>query len=263
MAIYSGATYRPISWAKRSRNGTKPTAVVCHVTASNATSQYGYFSGGTACSHFHVAKDGRVEQYIDTQYRSAADLDGNYRTISIETQGLDDGTGWTTAQLGAIAGIVAWAHDVHGIPLRLMDSSKTSEHGLGWHRLGIDGNFPALPSILAGRRQRGGGEYWTKATGKACPCDPRIKQMPDVLDRATANNTTEGDWFDMATKKDLEAAVLDVLKSADGRKAIANAAWNTDGVISAPSDTDTKSNPYWTGRGWLGSIRTAANKAAS
>lgn len=185
MAIYSGATFRPVDWAERTRDGTKPTAVVLHVTASNATSQYDYFNDkGEACSHFHVAKNGHVEQYIDTKYRSAADLDGNYRTISVETQGLDDGTGWTSEQLTAIAGIVAWAHDTHGIPLRLMATSETSEHGLGWHRLGIDGNWPALPSVLAGRKQRGGGEHWSNSTGKTCPCDPRIYQVDDVLAQA-------------------------------------------------------------------------------
>lgn len=190
MGVYSGATYRPISWAQRTRSGTKPTAVVLHVTASNASSQYDYFkNSGAACSHFHVAKNGHVEQYIDTVYRSAADLDGNYRTISIETQGLDDGTGWTPEQVTAIAGIVAWANVEHGIPLRLMESSFTSEHGLGWHRLGIDGNWPALPNVLAGRKQRGGGEYWSHATGKTCPCDPRIHQVDDVLAQAQSGSS--------------------------------------------------------------------------
>ena len=75
---------------------------------------------------------------------------------------------------------------------------------------------------------------------------------------AHTDNDTGGDWFDMATKKDLEDAVLAVLKSSDGRKAIANAAWNTDGVIEAPDGEGAKDNPYWTGRGWLGSIRTQA-----
>lgn len=70
------------------------------------------------------------------------------------------------------------------------------------------------------------------------------------------DSDTGGDWLTMATKQDVKDAVLEVLKSTEGRKAIANGTWNTDGVIAAPGDD--KDNPYWTGRGWLGSIRTQA-----
>jgi len=64
------------------------------------------------------------------------------------------------------------------------------------------------------------------------------------------------DWFDMATKKDLEDAVLAALNSPKGRDAIARGAWTTDGVIPAPADTNTKKNPYWTGAGLLKSARS-------
>ena len=180
MTTYPGATYRPIEWAKRTRSGTKATAITLHVTDSEATSQYSYFSGGAACSHYHVARNGHVEQYIDSKYRSAADLDGNYRAISIETQGADD-KGWTSAQLSAIAGVVAFEAGQWGIPLRAMQSSATSEHGVGAHRLGCKGNFPPLPSPLAGLNQRGKGEVWSNVQGKVCPYDSRVLQVPDVL----------------------------------------------------------------------------------
>lgn len=74
----------------------------------------------------------------------------------------------------------------------------------------------------------------------------------------TDNDITGGDWFEMATEQDLINAISKWAKSTDGRKEIANAVWNTDGVIEAPDGEGKKDNPYWSGRGWLGSIRTQA-----
>jgi len=184
---------RQIDWLNNlSRGGKQPTAIVLHITASSAVSQYGYFSGAgknLAGSHFHVAADGTIEQYAGTGARSAADKDGNARTISIETQGLTAAGTWDAPQLEAIAQVVAWCAKTHGIPLKLMASSAATESGLGWHRLGIDGNFPALPSILAGRKQRSPvGELWSSASGKECPGDKRIQQIPSILARAIQIN---------------------------------------------------------------------------
>src|SRR5699024_4620559 len=122
-------------------------------------SLFGLFSGSVNCSHFYVRKDGTIEQYMDTAFRSKADRDGNDATISIETQGgvfNPQGEPWTAAQVAAIARIYAWAASTHGIKMKLATSSAAGEasKGLSWHRLGVDGNFPALPDIRAGRRQR-------------------------------------------------------------------------------------------------------------
>lgn len=254
------ARRRKISWLNGlSRYGTKPTAIVLHITASEATSQYSYFSRiRFAGSHFHVARDGTIEQYAGTGARSAADRSSR-RTISIETQGANGP--WTKAQLESIAKVVAWCARAHDIPLRMMTSSKTSQHGVGWHRLGVDGNFPS--GLLGGRRQRGGGELWSGSRGKACPTDACIRQIDDVIARARAINgssspapTPKKDWFDMATKKDLEDVIAAYVASSEGRKAICRAVWNTDGVITAPTDTDTKKNPYWSASGLMKSVRS-------
>lgn len=182
------ADYRPIAWAENRDDDTNPTCVVLHLTASEATSQYSYFSNpaNNACSNAHVARGGYIEQYIRGDRLSAADAYGSHRSFSVETQGADAGGRWTAEQCESIARILAWAHQTYGIPLRLMTSSAASERGVGWHRLGIDGNFPSMPNILAGRMQRGGGEKWSSAFGKVCPGDNRIKQIPDIIDRALA-----------------------------------------------------------------------------
>lgn len=172
---------RQINWLNNlPRYGTKPTALVLHISAGNSASLYSFFSNiRYAGSHFHVARDGTIEQYAGTGARSAADRSSR-RTISVETQGTWGP--WTKDQIRGLAEIFAYVHIEHGIPLRLMTSSKTSQHGLGWHRLGVNGNFP--PGRYGGRLQRGGGELWSGSTGKACPTPPCIDQLDDVLQLA-------------------------------------------------------------------------------
>jgi len=199
------ADYRPIAWAEARDDDTNPTCVVLHLTASEAISQYSYFSNpaNKACSNAHVARGGYIEQYIRGDRLSAADAYGSHRSFSIETQGADANGRWTDQQCESIARILAWAHQTYGIPLRLMTSSAASERGVGWHRLGIDGNFPSMPNILAGRMQRGGGEKWSSAFGKVCPGDRRIEQIPGILERALelTNSPLEDDMSAEAETK--------------------------------------------------------------
>lgn len=158
-----------------------------HVAVSEAPSLYGYFSGAGVCSHFYVRKDGTIEQYISTAFYSAADYQGNDATISVETQGgVHDAQNepWTPEQVAALAAIAVFVHAQYPqIPLALAVDSRigASSKGISWHRLGIDGNFPALPSILAGRLQRGGGMYYSKSFGKTCPGNAKIAQIPQIL----------------------------------------------------------------------------------
>lgn len=190
MARYPGAIWLPITASK----GRKPLAlhnrVNLHVAVSEAASLHSFFNTpGRADSHFYVRKDGTVEQYVDTNLRAFADLEGNDATISVETQGgLRDPNGepWTPQQVEALARLYAWAVRTHGVPRQIARDSKVgaSSHGLSWHRLGIDGNFPALPDARAGRGQRGGGMHYSTSAGKACPGDAKIRQVPDVYARA-------------------------------------------------------------------------------
>ena len=191
MALMPGALYKPIA---RHNTGALMAAynrVNVHVAVSEASSLFATFSLAVNCSHFYVRKDGVIEQYMDTRFRSKADKDGNDATISIETQGgvfNAQGEPWTAAQVAAIARIFAWSVATHGIKEQLATSSALGEasKGLSWHRLGVDGNFPALPSILAGRKQRGGGMYYSTSTGKICPGDAKIQQIPSILGQALA-----------------------------------------------------------------------------
>jgi hypothetical protein len=129
------------------------------------------------------------EQYVDTQYRAPAQLEGNSSMISIETQGGVDNIDtepWTAAQVERLASIARWTHQVHGIPLVRMANSLPETRGIGYHRLGID------PWRVDG------GELWSRAYGKVCPGNGKIAQIPHIIERA--NQSAEGDgtmaWTD-------------------------------------------------------------------
>lgn len=179
------------------RRGPRPynNRVNYHVAVSEALSLYGFFSGAAVCSTFYVRKDGTIEQYLSLTNYSGADYQGNDATVSVETQGgVHDAQNepWTDAQLRSLALIAVFVHRQLGIPLDLAVSSKIGpeSRGISWHRLGINGNFPALPSILAGRQQRGGGMLYSTKTGKICPGNAKIQQIPQI--RALALNILGG-----------------------------------------------------------------------
>lgn len=137
-------------------------------------------------AHFSTGADGEIFQSRDTVYRSAANLNGNYRVISIENEdhgpeygswGGSDVPGFTPKQCEAIARICAWANQVHGIPLTLAPDSRPGSRGIGYHRQGIDGNFGDFD--YGGRVA--GGEVWSSSRGKVCPGDRRISQVINII----------------------------------------------------------------------------------
>lgn len=180
MARYPAAIWKPLD--PRYVPGARLTAhnrVNLHVAVSEAASLHGFFNApGRPSSHFYVRRDGTVEQYVDTDYRAEADLDGNDATISVETQGgVTDAQRepWTDEQVQALAALWAWARDTHGIADKLATSSRRGEEsrGLSWHRLGVD---PwRVPD----------GMRYSTARGKICPGDAKIAQIPGIL--AAAN----------------------------------------------------------------------------
>lgn len=190
MPWYPAAVRLPLN--KPGRPKMAPVRINLHTAVTNAPTLHAYFSGPVAFSHFYVREDGTVEQYLDTALAARADLDGNPDTVSIETW---DGYGktwkqgqsvppWTEAQVAALTQLIAWLFEAHpSIPKRLATDSKpgATSHGVSWHRIGIDGNFPALPDPRAGRVQRGGGMRYSNSAGKTCPGDARIAQIPAIF----------------------------------------------------------------------------------
>jgi len=210
VARFPGARWRPIATKQRYAM-PKPVRINFHVAVSNADSLWGFFNtGGNPDSHLYTLRNGSAEQYVDTSQIAYCDLQGNPDTISVESQGgvtNAQGEEWTPAQCETHAQIIAWAHREHGIPLRLATDSRPgpSSHGVSWHRLGIDGNFPG--GLLKGRVT--GGLKYSNSRGKVCPGNAKIRQIPGILARAQQiiTPTPERTWFDMATENDLRKVI--------------------------------------------------------
>jgi len=162
-----------------------PRVAILHVDAGNNESLYTYFrdrSGGIE-SHFHVRRDGLVEQYRDTAYQADANYKANDFAVSIETQGYGEGT-WSAAQLAAIKGLLRWLNEVHDIPLQKVETWDGS--GVGYHV------------------QFGAPGAWTPVA-KSCPGPARIAQFESLLvpwmreaSRAPPPKTTRGPEVDAA-----------------------------------------------------------------
>lgn len=138
-----------------------PRVAILHVDAGNALSLFDFFrlrSGGVE-SHFHITRNGVVEQYRSIYFQADANLKANDFAVSIETQGFGDGE-WTPAQLQAIKGLLLWLNREAGIPLRKIQRWDGS--GVGYHTL------------------FGSPSEWTPVA-KSCPGPLRIRQFEMVL----------------------------------------------------------------------------------
>lgn len=163
-----------------------------HITAGGSSPWSFFNQTGRASSHYCVLPDGTIEQYIDSAMQAEGDLEGNDATICVENVGWGSAP-LTPAQVVSNARLFAWHRETHGMANKLVENSfsgSLSSKGLGFHRHGIDGNFPDLPSPYAGRIQRGGGMHYSTSRGKVCPGDRVIDQMGEIF------NLSQQGWRD-------------------------------------------------------------------
>lgn len=153
---HSGAMTAHLGWATHEQDGNG--------------SLYGYFGNAAnqASSHFWVAKIGTLEQYIDTALVSWAQEAGNFTYLSVETEGFPT-EAWTAQQMATLARLYVWGHQMHGIPLVLVDHGGS---GITTHA-----HYPSgAPDPAWG--------------GHPCPGTIRAGQLPIVV--ATANILATG-----------------------------------------------------------------------
>lgn len=168
MARYPDAVWRPLPEATRQPVMGETTQVILHsaVDAPGPTSLYGYFLRGDVVyeSHFFVKNDGTVEQYVDTSRTADANRTANARAVSIETEddGKPDQTPWNERQLAALVKLIDWICSTHGIPREKCLSHERP--GIGWHS------------------QWGAPSPWTPVSGKTCPGEARIRQVPNLIE---------------------------------------------------------------------------------
>ncbi len=199
MARMPGAVWKPLP-----RGFTTPMTghdIICeHTMVGSLAGTDGYFRGLTngVNSHYGTGGLGEVWQWGDTRFRSGANLNGNPNVVSVENADMGPGfAAWNTrdgnavpaftpAQIEANARILAWessrqAHaacppnwlcDKYGSPHEMIPDAKPGRRGIGYHRQGVPGYMAP------------GAVKWSSATGKVCPGDRRIAQIPQIIARA-------------------------------------------------------------------------------
>jgi hypothetical protein len=227
MARMPGAVWRPMPGS--STTPMKSYDVLCfHTMVGSLAGTDSYFrsSASGTNSHFGVGGDGTIYQWVDTAYRSGASLNGNYHLISVETADMgpefpawsgSNVPAWTDAQIAANARITAWVHATHGIPLTQIPDALPTRRGVGYHRLGVPGYM--VP----------GAEQWSTATGKVCPGDRRISQVPQVIAAASGGVSFGG--FLMALTDAQQVQVYTALMEAAGSTGRNNFSWLADQIV--------------------------------
>ena len=233
MLTYPGAAYKPLGPQTEPRM-TGHDIVCLHTMVGYLSSTDAYFRTANGAgyqgteSHFGVGGrwgkdgtlglDGTVWQWQDIANQADANLDGNPTTISIETA--DNAARpikpWTPLQCEAIAQLLAWlcSREAHaecpsswtchreGIPLAVIPDTKPGRRGIGYHRQGCD------PWRV------NGGVKWSGSSGKDCPTEARIAQVPTVIARAIEITNHQEDDDIMATLDELRTVVRQEIMDA-------------------------------------------------
>ena len=171
---YPGAEWKPVG----SHGGAMSAqlGLIEHIT-TNDFSPYGFFSNpnNKASSHFWIAKNGKIEQYIDLANYSWAQASGNYTYTSCEIAG-QEGTAKTPEQVTSLAELYLWGHNNPDLAWPLQLANGAGQKGLGYHAMG--------------------GTSWGH---QFCPGAVRLAERPLVLSRiiSLAGNPVERKRMDL------------------------------------------------------------------
>lgn len=182
--VVPGVNYRQLSG--KSKTLLVPRVINVHTMVGGLAGVERYFAGsGNPYSHFGTGYDGEIRQWQDLRYRAASDLNGNPYCISIENA--DSGTGFpvwsgsnvprfTDKQADSLVVLLSWLCHRFNIPKELIATSCPHERGVGYHRLGVDPY-----------RNTKCGHLWSRARGKVCPGDRRIRQLQtEIIPRVSS-----------------------------------------------------------------------------
>jgi N-acetylmuramoyl-L-alanine amidase len=167
-------------WMPFDDKSTTPLAhdIICvHTMVGTLAGSWAWANqAGNPYWHYGVNGRGAAWQCQDLSFRSAANLNGNWHVIPIETSDIKEGVfadtwqdpPWTDAQVDMLVKLIAWLCVRFNIPPVLIPDTKPGRRGLAYHRQGIN------PTRVSD------GELWSKSFGKACPA-ARIHQFINVV----------------------------------------------------------------------------------
>lgn len=180
----------------RSKIAIRPRLMTIHTAVTNNQDIYGPGLGpGRTHAHFYNPESGTLRQHQDINRKAFADGGGNSYCVSVEHwDGYPNGAPgyWrhgsdvpplTDSQIENDARLFAHLVTHFGVPNRIATPGNLT--GLGWHRLGISGNFGAYdPNDRKTWSRAQSGANFSNARGKVCPGDRRIDQIQEIYDRA-------------------------------------------------------------------------------
>lgn len=197
--LYPGFYWRPTSgdpYGKDIGPMDRVDGIVFHeavnralVPATGLSDIWGWVNSEGSC-HVYDDMNGAGEQYKPFGRIAYGQSNGNnhlcvyesWDGLHADTELNDQGQGsnesvWTPEQCERHADVAAFFILNWDTPGRVMETSKQSERGIGFHRLGVDNWRTDI---------YGGGDSWTQHPGKSCPGDLRIAQIPGIVARANA-----------------------------------------------------------------------------
>ena len=163
MPRFACATWRPIN-ANTGGVISNNIGLVLHHAVMNGSGWNLFNNPSTqASAHFWVFKDGRIEQYVDSSVVAWHGKSLNSRYVGVETEGCGaapHAEAMTEPMIAALGRLYAEGMRVHGWANALANAD--GQRGFGFHRM---------------------------AVATACPCDIRLNQRQNILNRATGGAT--------------------------------------------------------------------------
>lgn len=165
MPWFDCAVKRPIRGNKGGRLRPNLGLVLHHAVADGSLFDRFNDPNVRLSAHFWVARDGEIEQYVDTDEIAWHAMQMNDRYCGVETEGCtqrpDYAEPMTDAMRAGLAAIYAEGMAKHGWKPVL--SNSDGEPGFGFHRMGV---------------------------ATACPCEVRLAERPAILAMATGTGPT-------------------------------------------------------------------------
>ena len=134
------ARYPNAAWHPSPNHGgslSRSLGLILHVEQGSEPGTVGWFCNPTsqASSHFGVGKDGHVDQFVDTDLRSWAQVAGNADYWSVETEGFATDL-LTDPQVQAIADLYRWLQHLPTAQFDYQLAETPGQPGFGWHGMG-------------------------------------------------------------------------------------------------------------------------------
>lgn len=170
---YSGARKRPatnVSGAMQSHLG-----LILHVQEGNGDLGAQFSDRKSQSSYtWVVAKDGGVDQFVDSDLTAWAHGSGNGSYNSVGTQGFATEP-LTQAACQTIAALYRWGNAQYGWPFQLAESP--GERGFGWHGMGGSdwGGHPGCPGDLRKNQRQ---QILSLAAGQPLPERDPVSSAP-------------------------------------------------------------------------------------